>query len=126
MSDNAVNKSISMPMEVEEKELGGEGQFSLAVQELGENIFQNYPDKTSNITEENLMGIIRCNELNDYMQTQYGFRYTSLDTLVQEKMNKVMSKGGFGIQKFIEVLQAIQAQFQQVDVPTLGQKMLRR
>ena len=128
MSENAVNKSITMDMEDNTREIPPEqNTFPLAIQELGEGLFENYLDKTSNITEENILGIIRCRALNDFMLEKYGVRYSVLDKICEDKMNLNISRNGFGIEKFIEIVKSIQATFEQTQLPsTLSQKMFGR
>lgn len=113
MSDNAVNESVTIPLEVEAQKGEENNAFPLAVKELGEALFLNYDEKTSNLSDENILGIIRCNTLNDFMEERYGFRYTVLDVLVQKKMTLVMSRNGYGIAQFIELVKSIQATFEQ-------------
>jgi hypothetical protein len=118
MTDNAVNKSITFEIpEDKEEQIQEQNNFPLAIQELGEGIFEKYPDKTSDLTDENIRGIIRCRALNDFMQEKYGVRYTVLDKIVEDKMNLNMSKSGKGIDKFIEVVKSVQASFQDLTVP---------
>jgi hypothetical protein len=128
MSENAVNKSITMDMGDNTREIPPEqNTFPLAIQELGEGLFENYLDKTSNITEENILGIIRCRALNDFMLEKYGVRYSVLDKICEDKMNLNISRNGFGIEKFIEIVKSIQATFEQTQLPsTLSQKMFGR
>jgi len=128
MGDNAVNESVEVPIDAEQEETEERlDTFPLAIRELGEALFLKYDEKTSNLTDENIQGIIRCNTLNDYMQERYGIRYTVLDTLIDSKMKLVMSRNGYGVDKLIELIQSIQASFQQAEVaPSLGQNLLRR
>lgn len=128
MSENAVNKSITMDMEEkDEAPVTEQNTFPLAIQELGEGLFENYFDKTSNLTEENILGIIRCRALNDFMLEKYGVRYSVLDKIVEDKMSLNISRNGFGIEKFIEIVKSIQASFEQTQLPTtLSQKMFGR
>lgn len=127
MSDSSVNKSLTIPIEEEKDEGKEQNTFPLAIRELGEGLFENYEDKTSNISEENILGIIRCRAINDFMQEQYGFRYSVLDKICEDKMRLNLSNKGFGIEKFIEIVKSIQATFEQTQLPaTLGQKLLRR
>jgi len=127
MSDNAVNKAITLEMdEGKEKDIQ-ENTFPLAIAELGEGLFENYPDKTSNITDENIKGIIRCRALNDFMLEKYGINYSVLDTICDNKMKLQISRNGYGIEKFIEIVKSIQATFEQTQMPaTIQQKMLGR
>ena len=118
MSDNAVNKSITHEIEEEDNDTPIEqNNFPLAIQELGEGLFEDYPAKTSNISDENIIGIIRCRALNDFMLEKYGVRYSVLDKIVEDKMNLNLSKNGFGIDKFIEIVKSVQASFQDLSVP---------
>lgn len=127
MSDNAVNKSITMEMEEKKSEVIEQNTFPLAIQELGEGLFENYPDKTTNITDENIRGIIRCRALNDFMLEKYGVRYSVLDKIVEDKMSLNLSRNGYGIERFIEIVKSIQASFEQTQLPaTLSQRMFKR
>lgn len=128
MSDNAVNKSITFEVDDGNKgEITEQNTFPLAIKELGEGLFDNYPDKTSSITDENIKGIIRCRALNDFMQEKYGIRYSVLDKIVEDKMSLNMSRNGYGIERFIEIVKSIQATFEQTQLPsTLSQKLLGR
>jgi hypothetical protein len=118
MTDNAVNKSITFEIPEDKEEMPPEqNNFPLAIQELGEGLFEKYPDKTSDLSDENIRGIIRCRALNDFMQEKYGVRYTVLDKIVEDKMNLNLSKSGKGIEKFIDIVKSVQASFQDLTVP---------
>jgi len=126
MADNAVNKSITFEVDADKKQ--GEieqNSFPLAIQELGEGLFENYPDKTSLLSDENILGMIRCETLNEYMQVKYGFRYPTLDIIVKEKKNLSLSREGYGIVKFIEIVKSIQATFEQMQIPQTSLDRLR-
>jgi hypothetical protein len=126
MSDNSVNKSITFDVEEDKKEVVEQNTFPLAIAELGEGLFENYPDKTSDITDENIKGIIRCRALNDFMLEKYGIRYSVLDKIVEDKMNLQISRNGKGIDKFIEIVKSIQATFEQTQLPqTLADRFRR-
>jgi hypothetical protein len=125
MSDNAVNKSINLPL-AEDEETVQENTFPLAIKELGEALFEDYEDKTSNLSEENILGTIRCDAINEYMEITYGYRYASLDVIVQKKMARNLSNNGFGIERLIEIVKSVQASFQAVEQPSMGQQMLGR
>jgi hypothetical protein len=118
MTDNSVNKSITHEIEEDTNEnIPEQNNFPLAIQELGKGLFEDYPDKTSNISDENIIGIVRCRALNDFMLEKYGFRYSVLDKIVEDKMNLNISKSGFGIDKFIEIVKSVQASFQDLTIP---------
>ena len=125
--DNAVNKSITFQMDddnKEDKEIN-ENSFPLAIQELGEGLFEKYTDKTSLLSDENIVGIIRCDTLNEYMQVKYGFRYPVLDLIVAEKKSLSLSRNGYGVERFIEIVKSIQATFEQMQVPISTMDRLR-
>jgi len=128
MGENAVNESISFPVDAEESETGNSNDaFPMAIRELGEALFLNYDEKDSNLTDENILGIIRCKVVNDYLQRRYGYRCSSLDEIVARKKALVISRNGYGITNLIEAFKAIQASFQQTEIPLgLGQKLLGR
>lgn len=128
MTDNAVNKSITMDLEKEvDKEVNEQNTFPLAIQELGEGLFEKYFDKTSDLTDENIRGIIRCRALNDFMLEKYGYRFSVLDKIVEDKMSLNISRDAFGMEKFIEIVKSIQASFEQTQLPTtLGQRLFGR
>jgi hypothetical protein len=130
MGQNAVNESVEIPLDDEPRGGGGNEQnsFPMAIRELGEGLFLNYPDKTSILTEDNINGMIKISVLNEFMQAKYGYRYVVLDTLVTEKKTLSLSKGGVGIEKFIEILKSIQASFEQTQLPVNStlQKLMRR
>lgn len=126
MGENAVNESLEIPIESEGVNTStGNEAFQLAIQELGEALFLNYEDKTSNLTSQNIRGMIKIEALNEFMFSQYGFRYTELDIIVQKKKALVVSQKGFGIDKLIDALKAIQASFTQTEMPiSTMQKMI--
>lgn len=128
MSDNAVNKSLTFELEPErQKEITETNTFPLAIAELGEGLFEHYSDKTSNITDENIRGIIRCRALNDFMLEKYGVRYSVLDKICEDKMSLNISRNGYGVEKFIEIVKSIQASFEQTQLPaSLNQRLFGR
>jgi hypothetical protein len=127
MGDNAVNQSVEIPIEETTEEAKGNDTFPMAIRELGEALFSSYPDKTSVLSDENILGIIRIETLNEFMLRKYGFRYTSLDAVVEYKKRLVVSKNGYGILQFIELVKSIQASFQQTEIPqTIAQRLLNR
>jgi hypothetical protein len=129
MGDNAINESVTIPIKDESNyQSGNENEaFQKAIRELGEALFLNYEDKTSNLTSKNIQGMIKIEALNDFMFAQYGFRYTELDMIVKYKKTLVVSQKAFGITQFIEALKAIQASFTQTEIPaTMMQKLSGR
>jgi len=116
MSDNAVNKSINIPLDVEEdNNTGRSNSFSDAIEALGKIALETYEDKTSNLTSENILGQIRCEVLNDWKLTTYGYEHSSLKLICKRMPQKSMSRNGFGLLKLIEMVKGIQASFEQND-----------
>jgi hypothetical protein len=98
--------------------------FQDAVKELGNIAFKKYPKQTSNLSYENINGIIRAEVLNDYMETNFGYRYSTIDKLIAQKQIMVTSKGGWGMDKVIEFVKSIQASFEQTQLPARMRDML--
>jgi len=118
MGENSVNKSIV----IEEKEDGEESlnnrnTFPEAVKELGEILFNKYPEKTSNLSYENINGIIRAEVLNEYMDINFGYRYKCIDALIHQKEVRMVAHNGYGVEKIIEFVKSIQASFEQSQLP---------
>ena len=120
MGDDVVSKFITASLDDDNEEQAGNNQnnFPAAIKEIGEAVFKRYPRKTSNLSSENILGMVRCSALNDYMQETYGIRYTTLDLVVQEVEERRLSKGGYGLEKFIESMKSIQASFEQHEIPS--------
>ena len=93
--------------------------FPAAVHEIGEAIFERYPEKTGILSSENILGMIRCKALNDYMQETTGVRYSTLDLIVEQTESRRLSANGKGLNLFIEALHGIQASFEQVGAGVL-------
>ena len=118
MTDDVVSKFITASLEDDnESPTTNQNNFPAAIKEIGEAVFKRYPRKTSNLSSENILGMVRCSALNDYMQETYGIRYTTLDLVVQEVEERRLSKGGYGLEKFIESMKSIQASFEQHEIP---------
>jgi len=127
MSDNTANKFITEAIEDDEIiEENTQNNFPAAIKEIGEAIFERYPLKTSNLSSENVLGMIRCYALNDFMQENYGIRYNILDIVVEQTNTRRLSHKGYGLTKFIEAMQAIQATFEQHEVPSFMRNLLQR
>lgn len=125
MSDNSVNKSITIEDEDEET-IKPNNSFQDAVKELGAILFTKYPEKTSNLTYDNINGLVRAEVLNEYMDVNFGYRYKTIDKLITQKQMRVISHEGFGVIKIIEFVKSIQATFEQTQIPDRLQGLLRR
>jgi hypothetical protein len=123
---NSVNDSIEIEDEEVLNQTEQENSFKLALKEMGYILFEKYPDKTSNLSHENINGIVRIRVLNEYMETNFGYRYKTLDALVDAKLSTVVSHKGFGIDKLIEFMKSIQASFEQTQLPEGLKSMLSR
>lgn len=120
--DNAVNEAITASFD-ERNVPDGDGSrndFPAAIQEIGEAIFERYPDKTSIISNENAIGIIRCRVLNDYIQETTGVRYAVLDTIPEQKLALTLSTNGKGLNLFIEAIHGIQVAFENIAPGLMG------
>lgn len=127
MGDNAVNKSINIPLEPvgssEEKKVNS---FADAVEALGKVALQDYEDKTSNLSSDNIIGHIRMELINDWKHSMYGYRHSSLDLICNRVPVKTMSRGGYGITKLIEIIKGVNATFEQNDaIRALRDNMLQ-
>jgi len=114
MSDNAVNKSINIPLE-EDSDIKNVNSFSDAIDSLGKISLETYEDKTSNLTSDNIIGQLRCEVLNDWKLSTYGYEHESLKLICKRMPIKSMSRNGYGISKLIEIVKGIQASFEQND-----------
>lgn len=112
MGNSAVNDIL---MDDEEEEItSSQNNFQDAVRELGKMLFEKYPEKTSNLSQDNINGIIRANAINEYTEGAFGYRYRTLDKLVSDKQKLVVSHNGLGMDKLIEIVKSIQASFEQI------------
>jgi len=112
-AENAVAEAITASLvEKNEGDIDNESNnFPAAIQEIGEAIFERYPEKTGILSSENILGMIRCKALNDYMQETTGVRYTVLDSIVLQTESRRLSINGKGLNLFIEAIRGIQASF---------------
>lgn len=125
-NDNAVIKSIEMEEENNENGDIQNNSFQEAVKELGEILFEKYPEKTSNLSDENINGMIVAECLNEYMAVNFKYDSQVLKMLVDRKQIRVVSKNGFGVEKIIEFVKSIQATFEQTQLPERLASMMRR
>jgi hypothetical protein len=121
-TENAVAEAITASLEKEHgnNESSDVNNFPAAIQEIGEALFERYPEKTTILSSENVLGIIRCKALNEYIQETTGVRYTVLDIIAEETVSRRLSINGKGLQLFIDAIHGINASFQQVAAPLLG------
>lgn len=87
------------------------------VKELSATLYKKYRHKTSVLRYENIEGMVQAQCLNEYMEKNFGRKYTVLDTLCSSLEERIVSKDGFGIASLIELLKSIQASFEQHEIP---------
>lgn len=122
MGDNVVDEIIFQ--DEEEKEVKEVNALQETIKEISNSLFIKYPEKTSNLSNENINGMIQGEILNSYMERNFGYRYDVIDTLIKMKQTRVVSVQGFGITKLIEAIKSIQATFEQTQLPNQLQKIL--
>ena len=114
-TENAVAAAITASLDNKSDATpNSENNFPAAIQEIGEALFERYPEKTGILSNENILGIIRCKALNDYMQETTGVRYTLLDLIIEQTESRRLSANGKGLNLFIDAIHGIQASFEQV------------
>lgn len=111
-TENAVAEAITASLNNDNNDTSeNANNFPAAIQEIGEALFERYPLKTGILSNENILGMIRCKALNDYMQETTGIRYIVLDTIVEQTEQRRLSAQGKGLALFIEAIHGIQASF---------------
>lgn len=125
MGDNAVNKSFIIEDEDEEATTQQLNTFPDAVKELGHILFEKYPEKTSNLSYDNINGLVMGEVLNEYMEVNFGYRYKTVDRLMKQKQMRVIAYNGFGVEKIIEFVKSIQASFDQSTIPDTMMNRIR-
>jgi hypothetical protein len=126
MTDNSVNESITIEEDDDTTKSDNQNTFQDAIKGMGEIVFSKYPKKTSQLSDENITGIIMGEVLNEYMDTNFGYRYKAIDKLIEQKQIMVVSTRGWGMEMFKEMLKSIQASFEQTQLPARLQNMLGR
>jgi len=123
---NSAIQDILVEDEEDKEEGKNNNSFPESINALGSSLFKKYPDKTSNLSQENINGIIRAQVLNNYMEQNFGYRYGAIDQLVKDKKALVVSHNGLGITSLIELLKSIQASFEQTQIPSRVKDLLGR
>ena len=121
-----VVESITMEDDDEENNSKEVNSLNETIKELGRSAFDRHIDKTSNLTNENIIGIIQAQSLNEYMEVNFGYRYSILDKLCSDKKILVVSRKGMGLEAFKELVKSIQATFEQSQLPQRLQNMMNR
>jgi hypothetical protein len=124
--ESSINKSIVIASEPDE-DINTQGtSFPDAVKELGKALLEKYPNKTSNLSNENINGLIQIDVLNTYMLKNFGYEYEVLNTLSRMKVERVVSTNGWGTDNLIKIIKGIQASFEQTELPNRLSNLLRR
>lgn len=128
MVESSVNQSIEMSMDddIEGKEKNQNTSFPDAIKELGKALFERYPNKTSNYSNENEIGLIQADVINDYTQKAFGYKFETIDTLVIRKVERTISVKGYGNEQFIKLVHGINIAFEQNEIPERLKGLLRR
>lgn len=126
MVDSSINKSITIASEPIEDEKSSQTSFPDAVKELGKALLDRYPDKTSNLTNENERGLEEIDVLNEYMIKSFGYQFETLNKLSIQKNIRVVSVKGFGVENLIAIIKGIQVAFEQTEIPARLGYLLRR
>jgi len=126
IDEKNIVESILIDDEEEEQTSSEQNTFQDSIKELGNQLFLKHPEKTSNVSNDNNNGLLRADVLNDYMESNFGYRYNALDTLVTKKPSRALSHNGFGIEKLIEIVKNISASFEQTQLPARMRDYLNR
>ena len=121
-----VVESITMEDDEEENNSKEVNSLNETIKELGRSAFDRHIDKTSNLTNENIIGIIQAQALNEYMEVNFGYRYAILDKLCYDKKILVVSRKAMGLEVFKELVKSIQATFEHSQLPQRLQNMMNR
>jgi hypothetical protein len=115
-SDDAVSSSIeeSMNGDFEDNEPKPTA-FPDAIKALGETAFKKYPLKDSNISAENRLGMTQGLVLNDYFHKNFGYRFSSIDILIDDTMKRKVSVKAYGLTTLKEMLESLHASFENLD-----------
>ena len=122
--DNSVVESITID-EDEDNDKPEVNTLQDTIKQLSTELFVKNPKKTSNLSYDNINGIIRAMSINDYMEASYGYRFNALDAVVREKLALVSSHDGKGTKDLIEIVKSIQASFEQMQLPDRMRGLLK-
>jgi len=125
ISDGNIANDILLDNDTDEDIIKPQNNIKDVIAEIGKAIFEKYPKKTSNLSNENIDGIVQAECLNEYMEKNFGYRYSVLDVLVKSKREYVISSGGYGIAAFIESIKSVQASIEQHEMPQQFQRTNR-
>lgn len=114
---NTANDIIMKHDEDEPETTPQQNTMKDTISEMGKTLHEKYRARNSFLSYDNIDGMVQADVLNEYMDINFGHRYKVLDTLVNSKCERVISKDGFGIVSLIEFVKSIQATFEQTQIP---------
>lgn len=128
MADEKQNvvESILYPDEDEEEIKPEPNSLQETIKELGNQAFKQNLKKLTYISNDNKSGLIQAEILNAYTERNFGYRYASLDALIDNDIQYSVSVKGYGFDKMVDLLKSIQASFEQTQLPQNMQNLLRR
>lgn len=115
--DGNTANDLIVETEEEEPKITQTNSMQETVKELSQTLFKKYPHKTSRLQFENIEGMVQADCLNEYMEKNFGRRYTVLDVLCNSLEERIVSENGKGIDAITELLKSIQATFEQHEIP---------
>lgn len=125
-SGNIANDILCDEVEDDDGNITAQNNIKDVINEISKALFERYPKKTSNLSNDNIDGIVQAECLNEYMDKNFGYRYSVLDILVKSKREYVLSSNGYGIAAFIESIKSVQATIEQHEIPQQFQRMMNR
>jgi hypothetical protein len=125
-TEGNIANDILCDNEDEEEVLVQQNNIKDVINEISKALFDKYPKKTSNLSNDNIDGMVQAECLNEYMEKNFGYRYSVLDVLVKAKREYVISSGGYGIAAFIESIKSVQATIEQHEIPAQFQRMMNK
>jgi|WetSurMetagenome_2_1015567.scaffolds.fasta_scaffold615745_2 hypothetical protein len=123
---NTVNDIIAPEVEDDTPNVAQPNTLQDAIKEMGKILHERYLERNSNLSHENIDGMVQVDALNKYMSVNFGYRFKVLDELVRSKGSRVVSKDGFGIVAFNDLVKSIQATFEQHQIPENLKGLVRR
>ena len=100
--------------------------FQDSIKELAHAHYDKFPDKSSNISASQRVGMVTIDVVNDFSERNFGYRFNSLDVLVKQTNTRTVSEKGFGLLSFIELMKGINASFEQTQIPEGLGRLIKR
>lgn len=123
---DSVSNSIEESMDLEVEEEKESSSYPESIKALGNIAFKNYPLKDSNITHENSEGMSSVKVLNEYHLAHFGYKFNTLDILVDDRMKRTVSVNGYGLSTLTQLLQSMQVTFETLNGESFTSKLRRK